>query len=117
MKKIILLIAFFCVYSISFGQTLNEKRAKFFTEEATKEFKLNDEQKKDLLTKRTDYLTTLTSLNQQAKNNEITAEEKQTKTNETNKDFKALMVKLTGKTEKELEPFYVRIREELQKVK
>lgn len=117
MKKIILLVAFISIYTISIGQNLNEKRAKYFTEAAAKEFNLSDEQKKELLTTRTEYLKSMTNLNQQAKNGDITEDEQKDKTKEVNKDFKIMMTKLTGKTEKELEPFFIRMREELKNVK
>ena len=117
MKKIILLFAFFSLYGIGFGQKLIENRAKYFTEAAAKEFNLNNEQKKELQTSRMDYLKSMAASNQQAKNGEITEAEKQSKTKEKNQKFKNIMEKLTGKKPAELEPFYVRMREELQNIK
>ena len=117
MKQIIFLLAMVTMGTIAFGQTLNEKRATYFTDAATKEFSLNKEQQKELLESRKAYLSTLASLNEQEKNGELNEEDKKKKTNETNQDFKKMMIKLTGKTAAELDPFYTRMRDELKNVK
>ena len=70
-----------------------------------------------MLESRKAYLGSLATLNEQEKNGELGEDDKKKKTNEVNQDFKKMMIKLTGKTAAELDPFYARMRDELKTVK
>lgn len=117
MKKITLIFAFVALCSIAFGQSLNEKRAQFFTDMATKEFSLKPEQTKELLKNRLEYHESLKSLFGKQKSGEITPEENKTQSQEINKNFKDYMTKMTGKTPKELNDFYEKVKEGLKDIK
>lgn len=108
-------MTFFC--TTLFSQNLKEKKINYFVEEAQKEFKLTNDQAKELLEARTVMANESADILKKAKNNEITKEEQAEKQKVVNQNFKKVFEKLTGKTNKELEPFYDKMREEIQKLK
>lgn len=117
MKRITLIFAFVAFCSAAFSQSLNEKRAQYFTDLATTEFSLKPDQTKELLKTRLAYQESLKDLYAKQKSGEITSEANQAQSQEINKNFKDYMTKLTGKTTKDLDPFYEKIKEGLKDVK
>ncbi len=117
MKRITLIFAFVAFCSVVFGQSLNEKRAQYFTDMATKEFSLKPDQTKQLMKTRLAYHEELKANFSKQKSGDITPEENKTQSQEINKNFKEYMSKLTGKTPKELDAFYETIKEGLKDIK
>lgn len=117
MKKIILMFAFVAVCTIAFGQSLNEKRAQYFTDQAATEFSLSKDQVKELYKTRLAYHDSLKQLSMQVKSGDISAEDNASKSQEINRNFKEYMVKFTGKTQNDLNSFYDKIKEGLKAVK
>ncbi len=117
MKRFTLFIAMFAFCSVMFGQSLLEKRADYFVDAAAKEFSLTKDQKAELLTARMEYLNTLSDLFKQVKAGEITKEEQQEKSKLPNQKMREVLEKLSGKTNKDLAPFYKKMSEELPSVK
>lgn len=117
MKKIALLFTMFAFSAIMFGQGLKEKKIQYFVDAATKEYKLNKDQTKELMAARVVLMDELSSIFQKVKDGEVTKDEQKELQKEPNKTFKAAFEKITGKTNAELQPFYNRMTEEIPKVK
>lgn len=117
MKRFTLFFAMIAFCTVMFGQSLLEKRADFFVDAAAKEFSLTKVQKTELLTARMEYLNNLSDLFKQVKAGEITKEEQQEKAKAPNQKMRDVLEKMTGKTNKDLVPFYQKMSEELPKVK
>ncbi|WPR71362.1 hypothetical protein SLW70_15720 [Flavobacterium sp. NG2] len=116
MKKII--VAFLMMVSVgAFAQNkTQEKKIKYFVEAATKEFNLDAKQSNELLDARNNYITGYMDVMAQVKSGEVSQEDKQNKLNEVNKKFNDVFSKITGKPLSELQPFFSRMREELQNI-
>lgn len=117
MKKIVLFITMIAFSSIVFGQNLKEKKINYFVDSATKEFSLTKEQSKQLKDARVALLDQMGTVAQEAKEGKITDEEKTEKLKEPNRVFRAEFEKITGKTNKDLQPFYKRMSEEIPNVR
>ncbi|WP_066627790.1 hypothetical protein [Labilibacter marinus] len=117
MKKWVLTMAMVVICSVAFAQAWQEKKIQYFVDEATLEFSLNEEQQEQLLKERTEYVSQFSDINKKSKNGQITEEEKKTQVKTINKAFTTYLSGITGKTNKELQPFLKRVREELKSVK
>lgn len=117
MKRITLILSMVAFCAVVFSQSLQEKRAVYFTDAAVKEFSLNADQRAELLKARMTYIADMGSVNKQAKNEEITEEVKAEKMKVVNQDMRTAFEKITGKPGKDLQPFYKKMSEELPNVK
>lgn len=117
MKKIALLFTMFAFSAIMFGQSLKEKKTQYFVDAATKEYSLNKDQAKELLAVRVVLMDELSAIFQKVKDGEVTKEDQKELQKAPNSAFKASFEKITGKTNKELQPFYTRMSEEIPNVK
>lgn len=118
MKKIVLIIAMLTFTISSFAQATSEynegrfERSKIFTEVAAQEFGLTKEQQKELYDKKVQHYAGQYEANQKFSKGEITKEEKKIP----NQKFGRYFNKLTGKSYKELKPFYEKVKKELDKL-
>ncbi|TYA92136.1 hypothetical protein [Seonamhaeicola marinus] len=116
MKKIIALAAFLCVVSMSFGQNKwQQKKIDYFVEAAAKEFKLDKKQTTKLSKVRTTYFLEYMEIVKKAKSGAITQEEKKSQINAHNQKFNTNLKAITGTDN--VQPFLVRMRNELKNVK
>ncbi|CAH8284190.1 hypothetical protein EV196_103295 [Mariniflexile fucanivorans] len=116
MKQIILVLILTMAVSTTFGQDKwQQKKIDYFVEAATKEFKLDNKQKKELLVLRTDYFNDYMVIIKNGKEGEITEEEQKTQLNEHNQNFNIKLKEITGSNN--IQPFLVRMRDELKNVK
>ncbi|WP_405293601.1 hypothetical protein [Algibacter sp. Ld11] len=116
MKKILLVLVLVMTVSATFGQNKwhvgqNDK----FVAAATTEYNLDEDQQETLRESRMDMVKTYISSNKDFKDGKITKEEKNEITGNSSKAFNSTMVKLTGKSYKELKPFLDKMREALKK--
>lgn len=115
MKKLALVFVLFLTVTVAFGQNKwQQQQINQFVDAAAKEFNFSADQKQELLTLRTNLIKNYSEVNIQEGQGQISTEDKQEKFKEFNKEFQAGLIKLTGKTYKELEPFLSRMREELK---
>jgi hypothetical protein len=118
MKKIILTLLVAITFTATYSQNkYQERQTAYFVNAAGQEFELDKKQQKELTEIRTTMVLGYMESNEQHKNGEITEDEKKEKNKETSKEFHNAIVKLTGKSYKELEPFLDRMRLELKNVK
>ncbi len=116
MKKIFLVLVLVMSVSASFGQnkwhiSQNDK----FVAAAAVEYNLDEDQQEVLRESRMEMVTAYLNSNKDFKNGDITKDEKKEITSKASKAFNTTMTKLTGKSYKELKPFFDRMREELKK--
>ncbi|GIZ08879.1 hypothetical protein [Flavobacterium sp. UMI-01] len=117
MKKIVFAMMMMLVFSGAFAQNkTQEKKIKYFVEAATKEFSLDAAQSKQLLDARNAYITGYMDVMSKVKNEGLSDEDKKNQLNEVNKDFNNAFSKITGKPLSELQPFFARMRDELNKI-
>ena len=116
MKKIILALLMMISIGAVAQNKSQEKKIKYFVEAATKEFSLDAKQSKELLDARNAYITEFMAVQDQVKSGEVSQEDKPKKMNEVNKKFNDVFSKITGKPLSELQPFFGRMREELQNI-
>lgn len=117
MKRLTLLIAFIAISITSFSQQNKYyegrfDRAKIFAQVAADEFNLTAEQQEELYTKKLKHFEDQFAANKKFKAGEISEEEKK----KPNKEFGKYFNKLTGKTYKELKPFYAKVKKEIDKL-
>ena len=117
MKKFALLFTMIFFSSIMFGQSLKEKRIQYFVDAASKEYSLSKEQTKELLALRTVLIKDLSSILQKVKKGEVSKDDQKSLEKAPNKAFKNSFEKITGKTNAELQPFYIRMTEEIPNLK
>ncbi|WP_339882631.1 hypothetical protein [Polaribacter vadi] len=118
MKKIVLTLLLVVAFSTTYGQNkYQERQNKYFVEAAAKEFNLNKDQQKELAEVRTTMVLAYGESNSAMKEGTITKEEMQEKNKEASRNFNNAVIKMTGKTYKELAPFFKRMRDELKNVK
>lgn len=118
MKKIILTLVLVVAFTTTYGQNkYQERQSKYFVEAAAKEFNLNDNQQESLKEYRTTMVLAYGKSQKNFKAGAITKVELKSSNRETSKVFHNKVIKMTGKTYKELAPFLKRMREELKKVK
>lgn len=117
MKKIALLFTMFAFSAIMFGQGLKEKKTQYFVDAAAKEYSLTKEQTKELLAARVVLMDELSSIFQKVKDGSVTKEDQKELQKAPNNTFRAAFERITGKTNKELQPFYTRMTEEIPNVK
>jgi uncharacterized membrane protein YqgA involved in biofilm formation len=117
MKHIILVLALVLSVGTTLGQNkTQEKKINYFVEAAAKEFSLNIEQSKELLSARIAYVDNFMAVNKQMKNGVASGDDKKQKINEINQNFMQEFAKISGKTQGELKPFLSRMREELPNI-
>ncbi|MBU2950986.1 hypothetical protein KO493_09775 [Tamlana agarivorans] len=115
MKRVILGILFLLTITVTFGQSKwDQKKIDYFVDEAVKEFHLDKKQQKELLKERTNYILDYKEVSKKAKAGEITGEEKKTQLNECNNNFVETLKTISG--EDNVQPFLLRMRDELKKV-
>lgn len=118
MKRIILTLVVALIATVSFSQNdWQQKKIDYFVDAATKEFKLDKKQTKQLSKIRTAYFLDYMVFIKSAKAGDITQEEKKTKVNAHNQQFNSDLKEITGKENKEIQPFLKRMREEIKNVK
>ncbi|SDX41819.1 hypothetical protein SAMN05444411_105133 [Lutibacter oricola] len=118
MKKILVTLVLVLTVTVTFGQNKwQQKQIKYFVDAAQTEFKLDDAKTKELTSFRTDMVLEYHALQKKAKANEITKEERKEKGKEISKKFNKKLIKLTGKSYKDLAPFMDRLRKELKNLK
>ena len=112
MKKLLLVLIMVASFTGVYGQNkTQEKKIKYFVEAAVKEFDLNKDQHKELLDARNAYITDYMSVSKATQ-----GDDKKAKLNEVNKSFNEVLIRITGKSLSELQPFLARIRDELPTV-
>lgn len=117
MKKIILVaILLFSVKAAVAQGKYQMKKINHYVTSAAEEFGLNEAEEKSLLDDRIAYFNDYMAVVQKAKAGSITTDEKKTQINQVNKEFNNKLIKATGKTYPELEPFMVRMRNELKDI-
>jgi hypothetical protein len=115
MKKIILTIVLLVTVSVSFGQVKwQQDKIDQFVDAAVKEYKLDDSQKETLNTSRTTMFMGYLDLQKKRKSGELSQEEGKSISKKLASDFHNALIKLTGKSYKELKPFLQRMRKELK---
>lgn len=118
MKKIVLTLLLVVAFTTTYGQNkYQERQNKYYVEAAAKEFNLNEDQQKELTEIRTTMVIAYGESHKAFTAGDITKEEKLAKNGESSKVFNNAVIKLTGKTYKELVPFFNRMRKELKEVK
>lgn len=118
MKKILLVLLVLMVTQTTIGQNKwQQKQINYFVEEATKEYDLNKSQVKDLKKARLEMVTGYSNLSKISKEGKISDEEKKEKGKVIGQDFQKKMIEITGKTYKEITPFFKRMRIELKNLK
>ena len=118
MKRIILTLVVLLTVTVTFGQNKwQQKQIKHFVDAAQTEYKLDDAQAKELTEFRTEMVVAYSALQKKVKAGDITKEEKKEKGKEISKTFNNKLIKLTGKSYKELVPFMKKMREELKNLK
>lgn len=116
MKKIVLAALFMLTATVTFGQNKwQQKKIDYFVEAAAKEFKLDKKQTNKLLKVRTTYFLEYMEIVKKAKSGVITPEEKKSQINAHNQKFNANLKAITGTDN--VQPFLVRMRDELKNVK
>lgn len=119
MKKLSLIIAMLAFTFTSVAQSTSDwnegrfERSKVYAKVAAEEFDLTKEQEQELYEKKVKHYEDSYEAKQKFKRGEITEEEKNTP----NREFGAYFNKLTGKTYKELKPFYDKVHKEIAKIK
>ena len=117
MKKLVLVLIMIASFTgVSAQNKTQEKKIKYFVEAAVKEFDLNKDQEKELLDARNGYVSDFMAVQKDFKSGGLSEDDKKTKMNEVNKGFNEQFIQITGKTNKELQPFLARMRDELPKV-
>jgi len=118
MKQASLLIVMFLITATGFSQQnkwkeVRKKKAEKFAVMTAKEFDLSKDQQTALFKRKLQQMEEQQIAKKKAKKGTITDEEKK----KPNKKFGAYMRKLTGKTSKELAPFYKNVNAEMKKIK
>lgn len=118
MKKTILAVLLIAFFTTTYGQNkYHERQNKFYVEAAAEEFNLNQDQQKELSEFRMEMVKTYIANNKAKNEGEIQEEAMKKNNREASKNFNNALIKLTGKSYKELEPFLNRMRKELKSVK
>ena len=116
MKKLTLIIAFITISTSAFSQNKYYEsrfdRAEVFTQVAAEEFNLSEDQQKELYDKKLKHFEAQYEANQKFNAGEISEEEKK----QPNREFSRYFNGLTGKTYKELKPFYEKVKKEIDKL-
>jgi len=116
MRRLILVLTLIMAVSTTFGQDKwQQKKIDYFVEAAVKEFKLDNRQGKELLKTRTDYFNDYMVIIKNGKDGKISEEEQKTQLNEHNQNFNIKLKEITGADN--IQPFLVRMRDELKNVK
>lgn len=115
MKKIILTLVLFVTVSVSFGQAKwQQDKINQFVDAAVKEYNLDDSQKEILTASRTKMFMGYFDMQKKKKSGEISVEEGKVISKKLASDFHNDLIKLTGKTYKELSPFLKMQRKKLK---
>lgn len=118
MKKILLTLLLAVTFTATYSQNkYQERQNKYFVEAAAKEYSLDQAKQENLKDIRTTMVLAYGKINKQVKSNAITKDQAKAQRKEASKAFNNAMIKLTGKSYKELSPFLSRMRDELKKVK
>lgn len=117
MKKLILVLLMVTSFAgVNAQNKTQEKKINYFVDAAVTEFQLNKDQQKELLAARIAYIDNFMAIMKDAKDGAISDEEKKTKNNELSQSFNQKLIKITGKTMNEIQPFLTRMREELKNI-
>lgn len=118
MKQLAITFVLFLTLSTAFGQNkYQERQIKYFVDASTKEYSLSADQAKELTDARVELVKSYAELSSGVKDGTISEDAKKEKNKQIAQTFQTVMSKVTGKTYKELEPFYNKMREELKSVK
>lgn len=118
MKRIILVLTILMTVTATFAQDKwQQKQINYFVDSAVKEYKLSENQQKDLMAARITVVMTYVNSAEKVKNGEMTADEKKEVASQASKDFNIAMTKMTGKSYAELQPFFQRMQEEMKNAK
>lgn len=118
MKQIILVLTFFMVVTATFGQNKwQQKQINYFVDSAVKEYSLSEDQKKELTNVRTTVVMAYVNSAEKVKSGEMTEDQKKEITQNASKDFNMVVIKMTGKTYPELQPFFQKMQEEIKNLK
>lgn len=116
MKRLLLTIALVLTVGLTFGQNQwQQKKIDYFVEAAVKEFKLDKKQARELMKVRTTYFLEYMEIVKKAKNGALTQDEKKSKINAHNQQFNKDLKALTETDN--VQPFLIRMRDELKNVK
>lgn len=118
MKKLAFVFLLFLTVTATFGQNKwQQNQINHFVDAAVKEYSLNEDQKKELSEIRTTVVMAYHNSNQQVKDGAITEDEKKEITKTASNVFNKAFIQMTGKSYKELEPFFQRMQKELKNAK
>lgn len=117
MKRALLVLLVITAFTnVGVAQASHERKTEYFVSEATKEFKLNRKDRKELLKVRQKYVKDFVGAGREFRKGNITAEEKQKEFNRINTKFKEDFGRITGKTQIELGVFMTWMRKELPRL-